>query len=1134
MANIGQLVVMLGVDDKALIKAKKSMEDFGKSAEKSATTAGTAYEKLGGQLYTFGIRAAMYLTAPLTAFGIASFQAAKDFEASMQKIVGLVGESQKQVNQWSKELLSLGPALGQAPKEMADALYFITSSGFKGAQAMDILEKSAMAASAGMGTVKSVADLVTSAMNAYSKEGLTASRTLDIMTAAIREGKIEATAFAQQVGQILPIASEMGVSFDEVTAAMAAMSLTGTNASEAAVYLRGILNSLQGPGKQARDALIEMGTSAEQLQGMLRVDLLGTLKKLSDLLKENSADMLDKVIPNIRAMTGFLSLMGQNYEKNVKVFREVYTSTGSLEKAFAAVANTLQYRYNVALAKTQAAFIRVGMALKDNLVPLMEAFGNIVEKASAWFSNLAEPIQKLITYFVAILAAIGPVTLVFSFWYKFILPNLIKLIAALRAGMQLLSAAIAANGVLLVGAGIAMAAYMVYMKFFKKEADDAAESQKALNEQIKIAGERSMNMRNFQAYSTILKDLNARQLTDMLDQVNSQIAKTEDAITAMALAESAAMQTTAVTSAATTASKKSDLRSWVVSSGIAAATIVGINGEMYIKLVEFAKKAWEAIKKIWSGDATLQSTEILTESIKKQIDEFNKKLAEGPDENAYLAFLKDLQKEIQNLLKGIQNKEELSESVKSAWEEMLKQEQVIMELIPIMKRLGIEYDSNGALIDLYTSNLKVFAALLPASSKQMKELETRLRNMGVAALEVNKIMEDYAASMAAVEAKNLVLGEGWNIDAFKEKLNIAEKALETLRERQYRFGDTSKETAAAVKMLEIVIASMTGTIDEADVKFARFKRVMDTFKAGEEFVDAKASLGGYYDALELVNDRIRNTQEALEGLFRARAEGEAPPEMFGNIAQLQTDLEGYIALQKELVLVMQQNQIVADGLTNTFSNLGTAIVEGTSGLQNMVVGLLGMLQQIILMRLRDALITKLQEKTLAAYNKRLGINTGLQISNAVATEIAATANTGNAIASSVDTAAKIGNTAATEINTGAKVANAGASIIEKSTSKMGIIGLIVAAAGIAALIALVSSMNSKSKSATKMAGGGVVPSGYPNDSFPALLTSGEEVIPANQRREQSISVNLDGKFLLRNRDLWLAVQRHEAVLEDLT
>jgi hypothetical protein len=65
----------------------------------------------------------------------------------------------------------------------------------------------------------------------------------------------------------------------------------------------------------------------------------------------------------------------------------------------------------------------------------------------------------------------------------------------------------------------------------------------------------------------------------------------------------------------------------------------------------------------------------------------------------------------------------------------------------------------------------------------------------------------------------------------------------------------------------------------------------------------------------------------------------------------------------------------------------------------------------------------------------------------------------------------------------------------------------------------------------RMAGGGQVPSGYPNDSFPAMLSSGEYVLPKNVQRNirnieqkpQKIHITIDGK--IKGSDIGLVLRR---------
>jgi hypothetical protein len=75
------------------------------------------------------------------------------------------------------------------------------------------------AAAVGLGETKTIADLATSAMNAYGSDTLSASAATDILATAVREGKLEASELAGSMGGVIPIASNLGVEFHEVAGA---------------------------------------------------------------------------------------------------------------------------------------------------------------------------------------------------------------------------------------------------------------------------------------------------------------------------------------------------------------------------------------------------------------------------------------------------------------------------------------------------------------------------------------------------------------------------------------------------------------------------------------------------------------------------------------------------------------------------------------------------------------------------------------------------------------------------------------------------------------------------------------------------------------------------------------------------
>ena len=86
-------------------------------------------------------------------------------------------------------VLDLAGETARAPGELADAMFFIQSAGLRGAAAMETLEASAKAAAVGLGDTSTIADLATSALNAYGAENLSATAATDVLAAAVREGE---------------------------------------------------------------------------------------------------------------------------------------------------------------------------------------------------------------------------------------------------------------------------------------------------------------------------------------------------------------------------------------------------------------------------------------------------------------------------------------------------------------------------------------------------------------------------------------------------------------------------------------------------------------------------------------------------------------------------------------------------------------------------------------------------------------------------------------------------------------------------------------------------------------------------------------------------------------------------------
>lgn len=393
----------------------------------------------GSKLKSVGSTLSTRLSLPLALAGGAAIKMAVDFDKSMTQIKTLVGIAGDEVDAMGLKVKQLASQTGKSSSEAAEALFFITSAGLRGAEAMETLEMSLKASALGLGETKTVADLATSAMNAYGSDVLGASDATDVLVSAVREGKIEASELSSVMGQVLPVASNMGVAFHEVGGAFAAMSRTGTPAAQAATQLNGILMAMMKPSEDAKKAMQELSLSQEGLRKQIKDEgLLSVLELLKQKSDENSG-AFERVFGNVRALKGILDLTGKSAGTTTEIMHRMADSAGITAEAYGVLEKSASHQLQKSFKELQNIFTEVGSVLLTALLPAIKKIGNFIVGVSNNFKKLNPEIQNFILIAGGIAVVIGPVLT--------ILGSLATVIAALTGPIGL--TVIALSGMLI-------------------------------------------------------------------------------------------------------------------------------------------------------------------------------------------------------------------------------------------------------------------------------------------------------------------------------------------------------------------------------------------------------------------------------------------------------------------------------------------------------------------------------------------------------------------------------------------------------------------------------------------------------------------------------------------------------------
>lgn len=466
----------MAIEHKILEVVLELRDKLGPGLQKTAKDSVTAAQKIsaaGEKMTQIGGSMTRNMTLPVLAAGAASIKFSNDFSLSLSRIEGLVGASKTQIGDYRDSILSMVGEVGKTPQELAEALYFITSSGFEGAAALEVLEQSARAATAGLGDTQIVADATTSAITAYGAENLSAARVIDIMTAAVKFGKIEADQLAGVMGTVIPQASAMGISLEQVAGMLAVFSRTGVNANEGATQLSAVMNSLIKPSKEGAEALDAVGLSMADLRKMAQgpTGLLDVMRAL-DVAFQGQDEELGKVIPNVRAYRGLMNVLAQDGAIVDQVMRGVADSTGTADAAFNAAASTGTFTWAQFKAELQASAIIIG----DQLAPIMgDLLHNNVMPMLQGVAELDPAMVKLGLGAAATAAALGPLTTGVG--------NVAKAIGMLN---QVTLGAAGPLGTLLGLLTAAAVIWTIDIKFVMENWDSA---NGALNELLRLVGE---------------------------------------------------------------------------------------------------------------------------------------------------------------------------------------------------------------------------------------------------------------------------------------------------------------------------------------------------------------------------------------------------------------------------------------------------------------------------------------------------------------------------------------------------------------------------------------------------------------------------------------------------------------------
>lgn len=355
------------------------------------------------------------VTLPLLGIGAGAVKLATDFQAAIARVVGLTPiledlkaagiETGDGMDYLSKRILAIAadPRVIASPRSLADSLYFAGSAGLSASEAFQVVELSAKGASVGMGQASDISKVLIFALNSFRGQGLTAASAMDTLTVAIKEGTAEPDELAIALGRLLPVARQVGLSFDEVVGSVAALTNIGLPTRVAVTSLRALFTELLAPTKQANDQLRALGLTAQEVRDAVAAGPVVAMNLLINATHGN-IDALHQVVPQIRGFTALLGLTGDQAQHVTDIYNATKNSVGALGHALEVMSRTTAFKFQKALQELQ----RAGIELGQQLIPAFQGIFGAVRDLAQMFTALPDGMKGVVAGALLIAASMGP------------------------------------------------------------------------------------------------------------------------------------------------------------------------------------------------------------------------------------------------------------------------------------------------------------------------------------------------------------------------------------------------------------------------------------------------------------------------------------------------------------------------------------------------------------------------------------------------------------------------------------------------------------------------------------------------------------------------------------------------------
>lgn len=208
------------------------------------------------------------------------------------------------------------------------------------------------------------------------------------------------------MGNVIPMASQYGISLEDLSTAYVILTRQGINTARTTTYLRSAFTELEKEGSDASDAL-------KAKTGKTFMQLLADGKNLGDIFQilrdsvNGDQEAFIHLFGSIRSGAGALALANTSSKEYNDILNEVSYSAGQTARNVQKL-ETPSLKWKRMLEQIKNTAMDLGQTILDILYPHLVKLAESVKNVTDWFKKLSPETKKSIVNMGAVAAAIPP------------------------------------------------------------------------------------------------------------------------------------------------------------------------------------------------------------------------------------------------------------------------------------------------------------------------------------------------------------------------------------------------------------------------------------------------------------------------------------------------------------------------------------------------------------------------------------------------------------------------------------------------------------------------------------------------------------------------------------------------------